>query len=368
MAMESLIGQGIGDAHDDMSDAGFTMWQYQHEKRMQDRASEKSLRNSIALNNQLAGLSEQARRQSAADMVAGYRAAGLSPLMLSGVGFGAVGSGGGAPVAANSGPVSRHGQSNLGALALEQAKYDRSERRLMDAQSSNLEAEAAGKKLDNANKTAESVAAHNLMTAEIHFIKSSQQPTSDLYQWADALEKSGNLNLGSLNGYREFFGSLGAMTDYRVQNISNKLAHDIYLSQSVRFDSDPEYQNIVGNLPKEQAKSIGLANAKVIADTIMLYLMTQNENVKTDILEKQRDLLDKQIQELATLIRATHHNDLVAMWEDGEYSSLLVKETAEIAPKIAEGGVLGLLLGGPTFMRRMKNRSVKTTPLGDLSF
>ena len=332
MAMESLIGQGIGDAHDDTRDAGFTLWQYQHEKEMQNRSQQKSLDNSIALNNQMAHLSEQARKQSVADMVSSYRAAGLSPLMVSGVGFGAVGSGGGAPVAANSGPASRHGQSNLGALALEQAKYQQSERRLIDAQSSNLEAEAAGKKLDNANKSAQSATAKSLLNSEIQFLK-QYDSRSDIYQWAVALEKSGDLNFGSLSAYRDFFGSMGAMSDYRVQDISNKLSHDIFVAQHGRFNTSPEYQEILGNLPKEQARSIGLANAKVIADTIMLYLMTQNENVKTDILEKQRDLLDKQVQELATLIRATHHNDLVAMWEDGEYSSLLVKETAEIVPQ-----------------------------------
>lgn len=368
MAMESLIGQGIGDYHDDMRDSGFTLWQYQHEKEMQNRSQQKSLDNSIALNNQMAHLSEQARKQSVADMVAGYRAAGLSPLMVSGVGFGAVGSGGGAPVAANSGPASRHGQSNLGALALAQAKYQQSERRLMDAQSSNLEAEAAGKKLDNANRTAESVAANNLLQGEIAFIKSSYKASSDIYQWADALQKSGNLNFGSLSAYREFFGSMGAMTDYRVQNISNKLAYDMYLAQDVRFRSDSEFQDLIGNLPKEQAKALKLANSKVMADTIMLYLMTQNENVKTDILEKQRDLLDKQIQELATLIRSTHHNDLVAMWEDGEYSNLLVKQTSEIIPRLAEGGILGLVLGGPRMLKRFGTKHVKTTPMGDMSW
>ena len=79
-------------------------------------------------------------------------------------------------------------------------------------------------------------------------------------------------------------------------------------------------------------------------------------------------MLDKQIQELATLIRATHHNDLVAMWEDGEYSSLLVKQTSEIIPRLAEGGVLGLVLGGPHMLKRFGNKHVKTTPMGDMSW
>lgn len=338
----STLAMGNGQqAHDDVKDIGGTVLQWQHDKAMQRQ----SVKGSAYLNDQMARLSRDARQTSAMDMVTGLRAAGLNPALAQGGSFGSVSSGGSAPAPSTSAAPAPRGQ--MGQLALESLKYSESERELMAAQTENINAEAESKRLDNANKQGANRVSAEVLRTELENVKANSSEYSSDFMWASAVLRSGELNSGSLSAFVNVMDAVPRITAANYEIVANKLAQmysDIkYGALSGDSEQAKRTRQLLGQVDYEQARQIRETTDNIVAQTALLVSEMSKNDKNEELMEKQKELIDKQIEQLGVLIRATHHKDLVAMYEDGEYLSASLGLGLQMLPALAEGGFVAWL-------------------------
>lgn len=307
MGLEALAA---GDTlHDDLWDAGKTYMQMHHDKVMQSR----SYNYEKKLNEQMASLASEARRDSAPAMVEGLKRAGLHPALASGAGFGSVSSGG--SVGANSSALGAGGRSSqMGSLAVESLKYQESERALMDAQTANLNAEAEGKEIDNNNKLDANNASNKVARDFFSNILSRTDTSGEEKAFAKAM-LSTPLSLGSLQGYQSALDSYSKESNAFKEKLKAQVDQTIYQSQLW----DKEFASKVAGLGKEQVDNLKAQTANLAQSTALLEAELLRTKQDTEAIKKQMDLIGAQIRALEQTIRASKDSDLVGMWENGEY-------------------------------------------------
>lgn len=350
MGLEALAA---GDTlHDDLWDAGKTYLQMHHDKVMQSR----SYNYQTKLNEQMASLASEARRDSAPAMVEGLKRAGLHPALASGVGFGSVSSGG--SVGSSSSSLGAGGRSSqMGALAVESLKYQESERALMDAQTANLNAEAEGKEIDNDNKRGSNFVSESILRTELEDMQANSPEYSNTFRWSSALLKSSRFNQGILDAFSKSFEALPKITEANAKVIANKLSQTIDELQLFNLQGDDDLSRrarvLVASLPAEQARQVREATDNIVANTLLLVAEMGKTDKQVELINKQKELIDKEMANLDTVIRATHHKDLISMWEDGEYTQMFIGAALEGAPRIIQGGLSGLgLYGGARTLKK----------------
>lgn len=345
--MEALAG--LDTVEKRLNDIAMTGWQYSHDREMQDRQADYNKEIAKDVNSHMARLSREARISGPSDLVAGLKMAGLNPALADGSSFASTSSGGGAGVAAPSSSAGRE-SSSMGKLALEATRYQESERALMDAQRRNLEAQARSTEIDNSNKNDANVVAKNLLNEHLNFWIVDKDTPASVKTWAQLLLDSGNLSTGTIDAMSKAFDNLPKLTESQAKELRNKLETAFSGSQYQKFtdSTDPESKAIrdsIARLPGEQAKQLELSNEKLRADTALLVLMAATENVKPELLRKQKELVEEQIKHVGELINSTHNENLTQLWTDGEYQKAIIGEVNKFLPYIFNAGLLGVIMG-----------------------
>lgn len=346
--MEALAASALDEGHADTKDFIKTKWQYDHDKEMQ----RKQFDYQQGLNTQMSRLSAEARRSSASDMVEGLKRAGLSPALASGAQFGSVSSGG--SVSAPSSAPAPSSSSGMGKLALEDMKYKQSERALMEAQRRKLDAEAQGTELSNANQEGANQVSESILRTELEDMQANNPEYSSKFRWASALLKNPNFNQGSLDAFSKAMEAIPKPSKADSDMVANKLTQTIDELQLFNLQGDDpkakQARELIASLPSEQARQVRETTDNIAANTLLLVAEMGKTDKQSELIDKQKELIDKQMKELDTIIRATHHKDLIAMWEDGEYMSLVVGSALEGGPRIVQGllNVLGMYGGAKT--------------------
>lgn len=357
MGMDTLAGA----AHDDMKDAVMTGWEYRHDDDIQRQSYEYSR----SLNSQMAGLSAEARRSSASDMVAGYRAAGLNPAAAAGTSFGSVSAGG--SVGGSASPA-YHSNSGLGKLALEEQKYRDSERDLMAAQAENLRADAAEKRsrmpgnnwnAKNAEtqfKRSQAEDASIAATMENFYIEITQMgddahPVDKAIASAvESLSNDEKLNAGTIKGLQSYLDYYGFNYETLADNAENSVR--AYFNKILMDDK---------KYTQAQADRILNENSKIVKDIAYLGSMMALAASESSLNEDQKKLIARQIQKLNADIQNMHHNDVVWLAKNDK-KGLAVKSAYDAANAAAAGigfglgagtgGAAGKAVGGAVFGKK----------------
>ena len=241
MAMESLA-VGMGEK----------MWDTYHEQNMQKMQYEYNKR----LNSQMAELSAEARRQSAADAVEGARRAGLHPLAALGLGFGSVSSGG------SVGSPTSSANQGLGRLTLEQTRFEDAELALLEAQTNKTNAEAGNISIQSGEMQARNDAAYRLLSEHLNYVVNSTTASDAEKAYANALlANSKTFNSGSVQAYSEFGKSLTSISAGEADNVANRLAANVSGLQLMRMRDSIEgrqFRDWVAKLPEKQAEAVVL--------------------------------------------------------------------------------------------------------------
>lgn len=364
MGLEALA-QGASDAHDDVRDIGMTYWGQEHAKEMQERQQE----NQMALNRQMANLAADARRDSVPAMVEGLKRAGLHPVLASGTSFGSVSSGGSssAPISA---PVTGS-RGNLGTLALESLRYSQSERGLMDAQKRNLNAEAEGREIENRNRTTQNEQLDNLLRGRLEAEKQAMERfidanggdstairESEQYKVIDTL-LSRPINSGSVAALEQYFGSKERSAEHSIRILSDRLEKLIKQKQLY----DPEFADKLAELPKHEADIAANSAAEIYANILYLAMARQ-------LTEANINLSEDSLEQIKESINVMKHNDVVGLFESGDYDALGVKWLYDNLPKVLN--TLGIAGAAATYGRRFKtgNKPAKVgeTPMQMLGY
>lgn len=347
MAMENLAG--LDTAEKRLNDIAMTGWSYSHDREMQRDQADYNKQIAKEVNSHMARLQREARIYGPSDLVAGMKMAGLNPALASGDSFASTSSGGAAGVAAPSSGASRESTS-MGKLALDFARYQYSERGLMDAQARKLNADAEGAEIENSNKKDANNAAKQLLNEHLNFWIVDKDTPASVKTWAQLLLDSGHLSTGTIDAMSKAFDNLPKLTESQAKEIRNKLETAFSGAQLLKFSdmTDPESKAIresIARLPGEQAKEIQLANEKLRADTSLLMLMASTEKVKPELLKQQTDLVEAQIKHVGELINSTHNENLTQLWADGEYQKAIIGEVNKFLPYILNAGLLGVVMG-----------------------
>lgn len=357
MGLESLAGMADA-AHEDTKDVLMTRWQYSHDRQMQDR----SFVRQKDLNRQMAALAADARRNSYSDAVEGAKRAGLHPSVASGASFGSVSSGGSSPAPSSSGYSSA--PLGLGALALEARKFDEAQRANLDAQTRNLNAEAEGQELKNQNQKSSNAALDKLLRDRLNDEKARMDKfasqggdsdaikESDQYKVVSTLLEQPLLNQGVVDALSNYFGSEERSVEHSIKILAGKIEKEIKSKQL--FDS--EFSDKLAALPKHEADIAANSAAEIYANILYLAMARQLTEANTDLAEKSID----QIEEA---IKVMQHNDVVGLFESGNYDALGVKFVYEKLPQMLNSlGLAGLVT---QFGRRARSGSNKPAKVGD---
>ena len=277
--MEALAASALDEGHADTKDFVKTNWQYGHDRYMQGRQAYLQR----GLNSQMAQLSAEARRSSAADMVEGLKRAGLSPALASGAQFGSVSSGGsvGAPSSAPAPSVT----SGMGKLALEDMKYKSSERELMQAQAESLRQDALSKKIDNKNKLDANDASSKVSRDYFTNIANSPTSSGEEKAFANAM-LSTPLSVGALQGYDKVMESYPKSQDALRDKLKSQVEQQIAQSQMWDKDFAPK----VAGMPKEEADKIREQTKNIAANSALLEAELERTKEDTAYIKKQQEV------------------------------------------------------------------------------
>lgn len=348
MAMESLAA-GMGEK----------AWDTINQQYMQTR----QYRYNRALNEQMASLAAEARRQSAADAVEGARRAGLHPLASLGLGFGSVSSGGSV-----SAPTSASNQG-LGRLTLEESKFANAEMALIEAQANKANAEAGQINLQSGELQMKNEAANRLLTEHLSYVVSSPSASDAEKAYAQALlSSSASFNAGTVQAYADFGKSLTSISAGEADTYANRLAANVSGLQLMRLRDSVEgkaFRDWVAKLPEKQAEAVSRSVDEILAHTVLLRAMAYVEDAKPDLVDAQVAQLKKQISWLSRQIQDSRNHDVVDMWTSGRFGELLVYEADHVANSLASSG--GAFLGGLLGSRHRLTRDVKPTRLKGLT-
>lgn len=327
MAMESLA-VGVGEkALDTMNQQYMQTRQYRYNR---------------ALNEQMASIAAEARRQSAADAVEGARRAGLHPLAGLGLGFGSVSSGG--SVSAPTGAANQ----GLGRLTLEESKFANAEMALIEAQANKANAEAGQINLQSGELQMKNDAANRLLTEHLNYVVSSPSASDAEKAYARALlDSSSGFNSGTVQAYADFGKSLTSISAGEADTYANRLAANVSGLQLMRLRDSVEgekFRDWVAKLPEKQAESVSRSVDEIIAHTVLLRAMAYVEDAKPDLIDAQVRELNKQVVYLSRMISNSKNHDVVDMWNSGRFGDLLVYEADHVANSLASSG--GAFLGG----------------------
>lgn len=330
--------------------------------KLEERLMGTSTSNQMKINAHEATLAREARRNSAMDNVAGLKAAGLSPVLATGGSFGSVSSGGSA-----SAPTLPSARGGLGKLALESQRYHDSERELMSSNSLNLRAdaelkreEARGMRIDNDNKDSANKVTSSLINDTLNDLIVNGKETSRSYNWAVAIKNSldnNQFNMGVLNGFKAFLSGKNDINEYKVNELTNLFSYKILANQVY----NQKLIDTLASVPAEQAEQIKEVTSQLFIKTSLLMAQLDQTNAETANIKAQKRVIEETARNLDTLIRSTHHKDLISMWEDGEYSNLFfgsIIQMLQSAPSFI-GGVVGGKIGSGSFG---KGGSLKNTP------
>lgn len=311
--LEALAASAIDEGHADTKDFVKTKWQYSHDKAMQNR----QFRMQQALNTQMAGLSAEARRSSASDMVEGLKRAGLSPALATGTQFGAVGSGG--SVGAPSSSPAPSSTSGMGKLALEDMKFKQSERDLMAAQAESLRQDALSKKIDNTNKLDANDASNKVSRDYFTNIAQSPNSSGEEKAFANAMLTT-PLSVGALQGYDKVMESYPKSQEALRDKLKSQVEQQI--SQSQLWDK--EFAPKVAGMPKDEVDKLREQTKNLASNSALLEAELTRTQADTEYIKKQQDLINAQIAQLYQSIRASKHADLIGMLNNGDYMNFAV--------------------------------------------
>ena len=352
MGLESLAA-GADVVHKDVKDVGMTSWQYGHDVEMQNR----SYNYNRALNNQMAALAADARRNSYVDAVEGARRAGLHPSVTTGTGFGSVSTGG--SVGAPSGGGYNSAPSGLGNLALEARKFDEAERNLMNSQAANLSAEAHKTNIEAQNLEDENEATQRVAALYFDNMLKSDTSSDEEKDLAAAMITT-KMRSGAIKGYNNLMDSYPKYS----AALRDKVRNDV--ESKVEFDKlmDKDYATVVSQLPKEQVNNIRETTKNLAGQTAVLELELERTKQDTALIKKQQEQVNEQIKYLKQLVKATHNKDFIDLWNSGQYLGSVMTYANSLLPSAVSAA--GTVIGARTLLKgRSSNPAFQSGGLMD---
>lgn len=273
--------------------------------RRQDEASAKRLAD---YNAELAQL---AQKNSAKNMVEGYKMAGLNPALVAGANFSpAIG---GAPSVSHQSP--------------QISPLDIASLQISDAQSRLANAEAEKTEVEVQRMRHEDAGSNNVLksTAE-RILNDSAHPLSDndkaYWESVKSAAEEGKFNLGDVQSQHNL--------ENLIQNHSKtfyEVYSKLYSEQLMKAYLSHNVPETMANMKEGEFKQLALTLGKINAETLKL-----NSDVTLNV-AKQREI-EAHIQELLAQAQSIYHGDIAAMWQSGDYSALLSKFTYDTAQQV----------------------------------
>lgn len=300
MAANTILAQMAGSAAAQGVNQVFTDF-----NRRQDEASAKRLADYNA------NLAQTAQRNSAKNMVEGYKMAGLNPALVAGSNFSA---------AIGSAPSVSHQSPQMSAPDIAALEMSSAQSRLANAEAAKAEVEAERMRHEDAGS-------NNVLksTAE-RILNDSSHPLSDndksYWESVKSAAEEGKFNVGDVQSQHNL--------ENLIQNHS-KTFDDVY---SKLYSENLMKAYLNNNVPETMAKmkegefrQLAMTLGKISAETLKL-----NSDVTLNV-AKQREI-EAHIQELLAQAKSLYHGDIAAMWQAGDYSALLSKFTYDTAQQV----------------------------------
>lgn len=306
----ATIAEGVNQKDAQIHDDAFYVFA-KHEsnkfnREMQDREYDYQRK----LNEQMALLNKGARRSSALDMVAGLRAAGLSPALATGTTAGSTSSGGGvsSPASAPSRPTSALG--NIGGL-VQAAQMWPTQKKLMDAQAHDLESSAESKDIENQSKKDENYMVNGLLQdwVDRHLDSSNPDEKATAEYMRDQNEA---YTKGSLNGL-DYWTKFTAEQKERAMSI----ARSEYEKRIYDLRNSNDVARVIYDLPKHERNMM-------LGQIMQTQQMLLNMRSEKNLTETQINLFKEQAAKVTQEAAKIYHTDPAAMWDNEDWRNLLL--------------------------------------------
>lgn len=290
--------------------------------------------------------------------VESLKAAGMSPALAAPGTFGAAGmsapQGSALPITGRNANLA---QSALQALATEsQIEVNKSVAELNEAHAENLRSNTGLADQEFERRAAEDASINENIRSQARLVlRLDYLPEETRKAWQDILDADTEYNLGTLNAIKE--------TQRITADIVN--AHgDIDKAQFDRFVaalkvSDDKYLRAAADLPLWQLKQI-------MAQSSLIVAQTQTEYKTAEEREAGARKLAKEVDYLGTLVRKTNNEDLIYMYDQGEYGKFALKMGTQAVQSFAGGFGAGFGAGAGAGLTRAKSApQVNTGPVSN---
>lgn len=307
MAVETILSQMAGSAAAQGVNQAFTNF-----NRKQDEASAKRLADYNA------NLAQAAQRNSAKNMVEGFKMAGLNPALAANANF--------SPAIGSAGPSVSHQSPQMSAPDIAALQMSDAQSRLANAEAEKAEVEANRMRHEDAGS-------NNVLksTAE-RILNDSAHPLTDndkaYWQSVKAAAEKGEFNLGDVQSQHNL--------ENLIQNHSktfDEVYSKLYSEHLMKAYLNHDVPSTMANMKEGEFRQLALTLGKLNAETLKL-----NSDVTLNV-AKQREI-EANIQKLLAEAKSIYHGDIASMWQAGDYSALLSKFTYDTAQQVA--GFVGL--------------------------
>lgn len=300
MPAETILAQMAGSAAAQGVNQVFTNF-----NRKQDEASAKRLADYNA------NLAQAAQRNSAKNMVEGFKMAGLNPALAANANF---------SPAIGASPSVSHQSPQMSAPDVAALQIASAQSRLANAEADKAEVEA--------NRMRHEDAGSNLVlksTAE-RILNDFAHPLSDddkaYWEFVKAAAEKGEFNVGDVQSQHNL--------ENLIQNHAktfDEVYSKLFSENLMKAYLNHEVPETMANMKEGEFRQLALTLGKINAETLKL-----NSDVTLNV-AKQREI-EAHIQELLAQAKSIYHGDIAAMWQAGDYSALLSKFTYDTAQQV----------------------------------
>lgn len=328
---ETILAQMAGSAVAQGTNQVFTNY-----NRRQDEASAKRLADYNA------NLAQAAQRNSAKNMVEGFKMAGLNPALAANSNF--------SPAIGGASSVS-HQSPQMSAPDIAALQMSDAQSRLANAEAEKAEVEANRMRHEDAGSNSV------LKSTAERILNDSAHPLSDndkaYWELVKNAAEEGKFNLGDVQ------------SQHNLENLIQKHAKTfdevyskLYSEQLMKAYLNHNVPETMANMKEGEFQQLALTLGKISAETLKL-----NSDVTLSV-AKQREI-EAHIQELLAQAKSIYHGDIAAMWQAGDYSALLSKFTYDTAQQVA--GFVGLGKAAKVAGVGRKALTMQNSVLGKLS-
>lgn len=265
-------------------------------------------------------LSQQAQRDSAQNVVAGYKMAGLSPALASSGNF--------SPASMPSAPL---GSSEVPKSSLLESMALSSQMKLQDAEARKTEAEAEEKEIEVKRKGDED-ATYALNMKQFFLQQAKDAPSVELRDFYNKMADV-TASKGSAQGLAGYFDLQGKSYKTRADIITDKVrayVEDFRLGQVRSEDlKNPLFAALV-KMPEKQLE-------KTIQEIGYLGAMTEYYNTMKDLGKKDVELTTEEIEQIKAMTEHIKNTDVKQLIDKGDYKGAAIAFLCLILEAFAGG-------------------------------